>query len=113
MRASFAPHGLSDADAFGIVSLLPVGSDTRSGADDEISLGTAVRLSLASGRARSGLTEEGVVIEVVPPGARVRSARVACPLWSYPSRSTAAGYVVQCWDRRVLRQAREMRIVSL
>ena len=41
-----------------------------------IDLGTAVLTSLAGGRSRAGMTEEGVVIEVVPPGRPVRSLRV-------------------------------------
>ncbi len=77
-----------------------------------IDLGTAVRTSPAGGRAPGGMTEEGVVIEVVPPGARVRSARVVYSRSACATRSTVVRYVVQCWDRRVLRWTAELLVVS-
>jgi hypothetical protein len=54
------------------------------------------------------MTEEGIVIEVVPPDMPVRSARVAFirrPLWWEPR------YVVQTWWLRVLRGADRMVVV--
>lgn len=75
-----------------------------------IDIGTAVRTSLAGGRAPGGMNEEGVVIEVVPPGAPVRSTRV---VYSRSARSAVVRYVVQCWDRRVLRWRAELLVVSL
>jgi hypothetical protein len=75
----------------------------------EIGLGTCVRLSLSGGRSVAQMTEEGVVIEVVEPGTGVTSARVAF------RRTQAAGeprYVIQCWSRRVLRDASGLVVVS-
>ena len=74
-----------------------------------IDLGTAVRVSLSGGWAKAGMTEEGVVIEVVRPGCGPRAARVVPPR---STRSSVCRYVVQCWDRRVLRRAAEMVVVS-
>jgi hypothetical protein len=77
-----------------------------------IDLGTAVRTSLAGGRAPGGMNEEGVVIEVVPPGCPVRSARVVYSRSTCATRSTVVRYVIQCWDRRVLRWTAELRVIS-
>jgi len=76
-----------------------------------IDLGTAVLTSLAGGRSRAGMTEEGVVIEVVPPGRPVRSLRVIYS-GSAASRSAVVRYVVQCWTCRVLRWSAELLVVS-
>jgi hypothetical protein len=57
------------------------------------------------------MTEEGVVIEVVPAWCGVRSARVIYPRTTGSSRSLVARYVVQCWTCRVLRRAAEMVLV--
>jgi len=73
-----------------------------------IELGTAVRVSLSGGWAVTGMTEEGVVIEIVPPGGWPRSDRV---LPARCTRSSVARYVVQCWSCRVLRSAAEMVVV--
>jgi len=77
-----------------------------------IDLGTAVLTSLAGGRSRAGMNEEGVVIEVVPPGERARADRVICRRNCLASRSTATRYVVQCWDCRVLRFGAELQVIS-
>ena len=77
-----------------------------------IDLGTAVLTSPAGGRSRAGLTEEGVVIEVVPPGAPVRSARVVYPRSACASRSAVVRYVVQCWTCRVIRWTAELLVIS-
>ncbi len=71
-----------------------------------IDLGTAVLTSLAGGRSRAGMGEEGIVIEVVPPGCPVRSARVVYP------RSAVVRYVVQCWTCRVIRWTAELLVIS-
>ena len=76
-----------------------------------IDLGTAVLTSLAGGRSRAGMSEEGVVIEVVPPGAPVRSARVVYSR-SASTRSTVVRYVVQCWTCRVIRWTAELLVIS-
>lgn len=75
-----------------------------------IEIGTAVRVSLAGGWAERDMTEEGLVIEVVPAGCCPHAARVR-PARS--SRSSVTRYVIQCDDCRVLRRAYEMRVVSL
>lgn len=77
-----------------------------------IDLGTAVRTSLAGGRAPGGMKEEGVVIEVVPPGAPVRSNRVVYSRSACATRSTVVRFVIQLWDRRVLRWTAELLVVS-
>jgi hypothetical protein len=76
----------------------------------QIDLGTAVRVSLFGGWAERGLKEEGVVIEVVPPGCCPTSERVIPARWA---RSSVASYVVQCWACRVLRREFELRVESL
>jgi hypothetical protein len=78
-----------------------------------IDRGTAVRLCLAGGWSKAGMTEEGVVIEVVPPGERVRSARVEYRPRQRSSGSSVHLYVAQCWEHRVVRHARELVVVSL
>jgi hypothetical protein len=75
--------------------------------------GTAVRLCLFGGWSKRCMTEEGVVIEVVPPGERVRSARVEYRTRQRSSGSSVHLYVVQLWERRVIRPAREFVVVSL
>ena len=80
------------------------------GAPPCIDLGTAVRVSLSGGWAKAAMLEEGVVIEVVPPGCGADSARVMPPR---STRSSVCRYVVQCWDCRVLRRAAELVVVSL
>jgi hypothetical protein len=77
-----------------------------------IDLGTAVLTSLAGGRSRPGMTEEGVVIEVVPPGGQVRSPRVIYSRSGCASRSTVVRYVVQCWTCRVIRWTAELLVIS-
>lgn len=77
-----------------------------------IDLGTAVLTSLAGGRSRTGMTEEGVVIEVVPPGGQARSARVNYSRSGCASRSTVVRYVVQCWTCRVIRWTAELHVIS-
>jgi hypothetical protein len=78
-----------------------------------IDLGTCVRLCPFGGRAARSMTEEGVVIEVVPPWQPVRSARVIFPPSRMSSRSKVPRYVVQCWERRVVRRAAELLVVAL
>lgn len=73
-------------------------------------LGTCVLVSLAGGRARALMREEGVVIEVVPPGCAALSARIVAPR---SVRSSVVRYVVQCWELRLLRRAVELVVVSL
>jgi hypothetical protein len=80
-------------------------------------LGTAVRVSLSGGWAtehakEGGMTEEGIVIEAVPPGAFAQSARVVLHPSASP-RSKAARYVVQCNTRRVLRRGAEKVVMCL
>jgi hypothetical protein len=77
-----------------------------------IDLGTCVLVSLSGGWARAGMTEEGVVIEVVPPGCGMRSARVLLR-HTASSRSRVARFVIQCWTCRVLRRGQELLVVSL
>lgn len=80
------------------------------GTQAEITLGACVRVSLSGARARSQMVEEGVVIEVVAPDAEVQSARVVrlvTPIADEPR------YVIQCWSRRVLRQASGLVVVAL
>lgn len=77
-----------------------------------IDLGTSVLTSPSGGRSRKDMTEEGVVIEVVPPGGQVRSARVVYPRTACAARSAVVRYVVQCWTRRVLRWAAELQVIS-
>jgi hypothetical protein len=71
-----------------------------------IDLGTCVLVSLFHG---PRLRQEGVVIEVVAPGAIIRSERV------YDRREVRQElrFVVQCWTRRVVRYADEMAVVAL
>lgn len=76
---------------------------------EAIDLGTCVRVSLSGGHSRLRMHEEGVVIEVVPPDGKVRSARVA---YLKTPKSTEPRYVVQCWSRRVLRNAADLLVVS-
>ncbi|MGD0107293.1 MAG: hypothetical protein ABSC06_25125 [Rhodopila sp.] len=77
-----------------------------------IDLGTCVRVSLSGGWARAGMTEEGVVIEVVPPGCGMRSARVRLR-HTASSRSRVVRFVIQCWTCRVLRRAQELEVICL
>ena len=88
---------------------LPIPWTPAGGIGLGIALGSAVRVSLYGGWARAGMTEEGVVIEVVPPRCSPRSARVEP---GRPARSPACRYVVQCWTCRVLRRAAEIVLVS-
>lgn len=76
---------------------------------DTLGLGTCVRLSL-SRHLTGGRSEEGVVIEVVQPGEPPRSARVA-----FVRTPTAPDvrYVIQCWDRRVLRRGEDLEVQAL
>ena len=76
-----------------------------------IDLGSCVLVSLLGDWNRSDCTEEGVVIEVVPPGGFVRSARVVDHHPGKHSRSVVTRYVVQCWTRRVIRRAVELELV--
>lgn len=76
---------------------------------EEIDLGTCVRVSLSGGHSRLRMHEEGVVIEVVPPDSEVQSARVA---YLKTPKSTERRYVIQCWSRRVLRNAADLLVVS-
>jgi hypothetical protein len=76
----------------------------------EIGLGSAVRFSIGGGRSDEGMTNEGVVIEVVPRWTRVRTRRVA----PYrPARSSVTRYVIQAWDCRVIRYAGQLRVDAL
>ena len=68
-----------------------------------------MRVSLDGLRSWSAMRDEGVLIEVVPPGAWPRSARVE-PLVGR-RRPHAVSYIVQCWDRRVSRQAADLVVV--
>jgi hypothetical protein len=77
-----------------------------------IDLGTAVLTCVAAGRARAGMKEEGVVIEVAPAGQWVRSDRVIIRRNCLASRSSATRYVVQCRDCRVLRFGAELQVIS-
>jgi hypothetical protein len=73
-------------------------------------LGTGVRVSLSGGwvgLTLEGMTEEGVVIEVVLPGAAVRSARVVLQPSATP-RPNWTRYVVQCHTCRLLRRRGQM-----
>ncbi len=56
------------------------------------------------------MTEEGVVIELVQPDTEVQSARVA---FVRVPVSEEQRYVIQCWSRRVLRQASSMIVAAL
>ncbi len=76
-------------------------------------LGSCVLVSLAGGWARAGMTEEGVVIEVVRAGRGARSADVLYPRTTGSSRSSVDRYVVQCRNCWVLRRAAEMIVVCL
>ncbi len=75
-----------------------------------IDLGSCVRVSRLGDWHRDR-SQEGVVIEVVAPGAGVRSARVVDYQPGRSSRSCVTRYVVQCWERRVLRRAVELELV--
>ncbi|MGD0109218.1 MAG: hypothetical protein ABSC06_35050 [Rhodopila sp.] len=96
-----APDAPLTPEAFLRANAVPLGVD----------LGTCVLVSLSGGWARAGMIEEGVVIEVVPPGCGMRSARVLLR-HTASSRSRVSRYVVQCWTCRVLRRAQELLVVS-
>jgi hypothetical protein len=72
------------------------------------SLGACVRVRMPN--LRTGSLHEGVVIEVVPPGARWRSRRV---IGRANRPAPVERYVVQVWERRVVRVAAEMTVVAL
>lgn len=75
-----------------------------------IDLGTAVRVAVSRGRNRGNrLTEEGVVVEVIIPGALAVSRRVEGTVYQ-PLLVT--WYVVQVRDRRVVRPADRMVVVA-
>lgn len=68
-----------------------------------VTLGTCVRVALPHPDSRHGMPHEGVVIEVVPAGARPLSVRV-----ELRQPAPVARYVVQTWHCRVLRSAAQM-----
>lgn len=73
---------------------------------DSSDLGTCVRLTSTA--------EEGVVIEVVPRGQQVRSLGVKRRSAPRPHKHRPPkSYVVQCWDRRLVKRAGEMIVVAL
>ena len=69
-----------------------------------------MRVARDGRRATYAMREEGVVVEVVPPGSLPRSLRVT-RLAVAKRRSPATGYVVQCSTCRVLRQADKLVVV--
>jgi hypothetical protein len=100
------------------LALRPVQSDPleaieRDARPTEIGLGTCVRFCPYGGRAAAALIDEGVVIEVVPPWGPVLSTRVTYPPSGMGSYSKVPRYVVQSWERRVVRRARELLVVAL
>lgn len=80
---------------------------------DEIGPGTCVRVSPFGGRSTAGMTEEGVVLEIVPPGEPVLTSGVLYAARLIGSRSSVTRYVVQCENYRVVRRAAEILVVSL
>jgi hypothetical protein len=74
-----------------------------------IDLGTCVRFSTLDGTPVTLDGEEGVVIEVVPPGEKPRTRRV----WPRRLSRKRERFVVQWDDGRVLRRAAEMVVVAL
>jgi hypothetical protein len=82
-------------------------------APDAIGLGTAVRISPFGGRSKAGMTEEGVVIELVWRGEPVRTAGILYASRLKGSRSSVTRYVVQCANYRVVRRATELVVVAL
>jgi hypothetical protein len=65
-------------------------------------------VALTHPASRHGLLHEGVVIEVVPPGRRWASARV----WGGHKPAAVTRYVVQTWDRRVVRSEAQLLVVA-
>jgi hypothetical protein len=75
--------------------------------ESPIAVGAAVLVALQPATGRPRMTEEGVVIQIVAAGAR-SSVRG----FGETGRSSVTRYVVQCWDRRVLRAASGLRVVA-
>jgi hypothetical protein len=107
MSAALAPTFVDPADTLTPQAILRANVTPAA-----IDLGTSVRVNLWG--ARTHLDDEGVVIEVVPRGAAIRSARVWVPAsHGFGNCSSVPRYVVQCWERRVIRRAGELAVVSL
>lgn len=77
-----------------------------------IDLGTCVRIDPRSGRSGTGLTEEGVVIEIVDPGQPVLTAGLTDCRNARP-RVRTRRYVVESGGGRHVRRGRAMEVDAL